>query len=146
MEAITPTEFREIFPIFADADKFSDTRIQYWLTLGEIQVVAARWGKLFRHGVALYAAHNLSLEYDITKGGSYGKGGGGPVTGGSKTVGSVSKSESYSTLSYEGAGNYAETEFGRQLWDLIKQFGAGGMQVNNSCQLRNFRLPNWPTG
>jgi hypothetical protein len=132
---MTPAEFREIFPVFSDPEKFSDARIQYWLKLGETQVVAARWGALRRHGVALYAAHYLSLEYGIAASGAYGKGGGGPITGGSKTVGSVSKTESYSTLAYEGAGNYAETEFGRQFWDLVRQFGAGGMQVNNSCQL-----------
>ena len=139
MATMTPDEFREIFPLFADTAKFPDARIQYWLTLGETQIVTARWGKLFRHGVALYAAHYLSLESNITSGGTYGKGGGGPITVASKTVGSVSKTESYSTLAYEGAGNYAETEFGRQFWDLIKQCGAGGMQVNNICQLRNFK-------
>jgi hypothetical protein len=139
---MTPAEFREIFPVFADPEKFTDARIQYWLTLGEMQIAAARWGKLFRHGVALYAAHNLSLELGIANGGTYGKGGGGPVTGASKTVGSVSKTESYSTLSYEGSGSYSETEFGRQLWDLIKQFGAGGMQVNNTWQLRSSKLRN----
>jgi hypothetical protein len=139
---MTPAEFREIFPLFEDPEKFSDPRIRYWLTLGEMQIAAARWGALYRHGVALYAAHNLSLEYGLAKGGTYGKGGGGPVSGASKTVGAVSKTESYSTLAYEGAGNYAGTEFGRQLWDLIRQFGAGGMQVNNSCQMQFRRSVN----
>ncbi|MDR1979770.1 MAG: DUF4054 domain-containing protein [Synergistaceae bacterium] len=139
MATMTPGEFREIFPEFSDVEKFSDARVEYWLSLGEMMIVRSRWGALYRHGIALYAAHNLSLEYAIQKEKSYGKGGGGPVTGGSKTVGSVSKTESYSTMAYEGAGNYAETEFGRQLWDLIKQFGAGGMQVNNSCQTRQYR-------
>ncbi|GHV49906.1 hypothetical protein FACS1894216_01130 [Synergistales bacterium] len=143
---MTPDEFREIFPVFADPEKFSGARIEYWLSLGETMIDKARWGPVYSHGIALFAAHNLALELNLSKGGGYGVGGGGPVTSGSKTVGSVSKSESYSTAAYNNAGSYAGTEWGRQLWDLVKQFGAGGMQVNNSCQLRKCRSRSWPIG
>lgn len=145
--AITAAEFQCVFPVFNDPDQpeqFSEDRINYWINLGSSSLIQGKWGSFWKHGVALFVAHNLALEHKITTGLVFGAGPGGLMVGESKSVGDVSKSGTYSSGYYDRAGIYAQTEWGRMLWQYILMFGAGGMQVNGSWQLGQNRSLNWP--
>ena len=123
--------FREAFPNFAES---ADARVKFFIALAERLLPSARWGDLREDGIALYVAHNLTLEAEISKDKS-GAGAinvaAGPVTGESKTVGSMSKSVTRAGASAQGtsllnAGAYNSTVYGQQFWQLVLIVGAGG--------------------
>lgn len=142
----TPSEFREDFPAFSDPAIFPDQRVIFYTNLAALNLTQSKWGQTWTYGCGLYVAHNLAIENHVmgdpnNPSGSYGYGAGGVASGGTKTVGRVSKSVSYDTTFYKNAGDYAETEWGRILWRFIKMFGAGGMTVWNTVQKRSKSLP-----
>lgn len=125
--------FREAFPTFT-VELHPDVRVAFWLRMAGLRLPSERWGDMLDDGVALFVAHNLTLEALASKA-KDGTGGAdaaaGPVASESKTVGPVSSSKGYAGASTakEGAGNYNATIYGQQFHDLMMIVGAGGMQV-----------------
>jgi len=131
---MTPEEFRMALPQFS-AELYPDTRVQFWLALAAKALPAERWGDLLPEGTVLYAAHHLTLERAASLD-AQGTGGmdvaAGPVTAVTKTVGSVSKSESRAGTAAAGiigSGQWAQTIWGQQFYQLVLLVGAGGAQV-----------------
>lgn len=130
------TGFREAFPQFT-AELFPDGRVRFWLTLAGKTMDKERWDDLYEEGVGLYVAHHLTLEAAAGKA-KDGTGGmdaaAGPVTSQTKTVGSVSKSESRGGAAASGsanlnAGHWNDTTYGKMWWQLAQIVGAGGLHV-----------------
>ncbi len=132
----TPDEFRCEFPCFADDTVFTESEVVTQINLASEFLPRERWKDLWVRGCKLLVAHNIALVHQMTGPGGYGYGGGGFQTGGSKTVGRVSKSTSYSPGIYANAGTYGETVWGRMLWQLIRMVGAGGTYAWNKMQTR----------
>ncbi|WP_298032543.1 DUF4054 domain-containing protein [uncultured Desulfovibrio sp.] len=126
--------FRADFPQFIP-ELVPDARIRFHLVVAGKLLPAARWGELLDEGVGLYVAHQLTLELEARKS-TDGTGGinaaAGPVTGETKTVGSVSHSITRGGATAQGgalanAGQYNATVYGQQFWQLVQIVGAGGM-------------------
>ncbi|GFM37996.1 DUF4054 domain-containing protein [Desulfovibrio psychrotolerans] len=131
---ITVAEFRASFPQFGE-EQFPDGRVTFWIGLAAKQLAEDRWDELWPEGVCLYAAHHLTLERAATLS-SDGTGGmqaaAGAVVSKSKSVGSVSTSESRAGAAATGspeAGHWNDTIYGKQYWQLAKLVGAGGLVV-----------------
>lgn len=109
---------------------YTSAQIAYWLTIAVQMVNASRWGVLTDHGLALFTAHNLVLEKlaqnAVVKGGVPGipKG---PVS----SAGADKVSVSYDTSAglEVGAGHWNQTDYGKRFIRLLRQMGAGGLQV-----------------
>lgn len=126
--------FRESFPAFT-VELFADSRLAFWLGLAQKQLPQKRWDDLWVEGCYLYTAHYLSLEALANKS-TNGTGGvdaaAGAIVSSSKSVGGVSKSEGRAGAAATGnpeAGQWNDTIYGRQLWQLIRIVGAGVGQV-----------------
>lgn len=126
--------FREAFPYFTE-ERFSDARLSFWLKFAMKQLPEKRWEELWDEGCYLFMAHYLSLEALAGKSAA-GTGGveaaAGAVVSSSKSVGGVSKSESRAGAAATGdqaAGQWNDSIYGRQLWQLICIIGAGGTVV-----------------
>lgn len=132
---VTVASFRADFPEFADATRYPDTRVQFWLTLAYKRLNVVRWADLLDYGVELFTAHNLALAPRLGAGGSAGAPG---LTTGlqtSKSVGSVSVSYDVSTGVVEGGGNWNLTAYGVQWLQLAGIVGAGPLQVGTPGDL-----------
>ena len=116
--ALTPDEFRALFPEF-DAEQFPDARLSIRLEAANHFFASDRWGELRKYAMGLYAAHFLSIA-----------GGAGSTTAGtgivaSKSVDGASVSYDNSTASEQGAGFWNASRYGRELYQLIRLYGAG---------------------
>lgn len=116
--------FREAFPAFTQA-LHPDARVAYWLRLAGLRLSAERLGVLWDDAVALFIAHQLTMEADPESAAR------GPVTSESRGVGQLSK-----TLGYAGpasgqpeGGHWNATIYGQQLRELLRLVGAGGAVV-----------------
>ena len=132
MASPTVSEFREAFPQF-DAERFSDGRVQFWLTLSAKQLSPERWDDLWAEGVCLYAAHHLTLERAamlVADGTGGMQAAAGAVISRSKAVGAVNTSESRARAAATAninAGHWNDTVYGKQYWQLAQLVGAGGV-------------------
>lgn len=126
--------FRDSFPQFS-AELVPDARVQFHLTVAGKLLPAKRWDDLLDQGLGLYVAHQLTLELEVRKaqGGTGGiDAAAGPVTAETKTVGSMSHAVTRAGASGQGsalvnAGQYNNTIYGQQLWQLMQIVGAGGL-------------------
>lgn len=125
--------FREAFPSFTEA-LHPDARVAFWLRAAAMRLSPERWGDMLDDGVALFVAHQLTLEAEVNKSGD-GTGGAdaarGPVASESKTVGPVSSSKGYAGASTAkaDAGHWNATIYGQQLYEMMRMFGVGGVVV-----------------
>jgi hypothetical protein len=125
--------FREAYPSFSE-DLHPDVRVAFWLRMAALRLPSERWGELLDDGTALFVAHHRTLEAK-TEQSTDGTGGieaaAGTVSSESKTVGSVSKSKSYTNAASldPNAGAWNGTIYGQQFFDLMQMVGAGGMQI-----------------
>ncbi len=122
--------FRANFPEFASATKYPSAQIAYWETVSEKVISEKIFGDLTDHARSLFVAHNLTLQAQNV---STSSNGGAPgFSGGivaSKSVGSASISYDTGSSAEEGAGSYNLTIYGKQLYRLMKMFGAGCIQI-----------------
>ncbi len=132
---MTPAEFRAICPEFADPAKFPDAQVQFWLTAAENQCDPSRWGNQLDMGIMFLTAHRLTLAAAAAQK-TDGTGGmdaaAGAVISESKSVGGVSKSIGRAGAASTGdpnAGQYNDTSYGKQYWDMVRTIGAGGLVV-----------------
>ncbi len=122
MDAAT---FRAIFPEFGDVAAFPDAQVSFWLSSAANRLPELRWGGLWAQGVALLAAHYLSLARRRLAAGA----GGGWGVVSSKSVGGVSVAYDNSLGSLEGAGSFNLSPYGVEFWQLAEIVGMGGTQL-----------------
>lgn len=123
---MTPTEFRQQIPQFADAAKYPDTQVQFYLAMAEMSLPASRWGELYGFGLALFTAHNLALD-QMSNGPIPGRSQFGLVA--SKSVGPASVSYDNSLFMLPNAGHWSLTMFGTRFVQTARLVGAGGIQL-----------------
>lgn len=130
-EQLTVAEFREMFPEFSE-ENFPDDIVTARLDLANHFFSESRYGDMRPHAMGLYAAHYLVLAKrdGATDGSSFtGTGSGGTGIIASKSVDGASVSYDVSSGAEEGAGSWNLTRYGRELWQLIRLYGAGMMFV-----------------
>lgn len=123
---MTPAEFRQQIPQFADAVKYPDAQVQFYLAMAELSLPASRWGELYGFGLALFTAHNLALD-QMSNGAIPGRAQVGLVA--SKSVGPASISYDNSAFALPDAGQWSLTTFGVRFLQTARLVGAGGMQL-----------------
>lgn len=128
-EPLTVDQFREAFPAFSP-DQYPDGAVQIQLTLANKFFSPTRWSdpEARDHVMGLYAAHFLSAYGSASSGGS---GGGSAALGvvASKSVDGASVSFDTSSTAWANAGFWNATPYGRELWWLMRIFGAGAIQI-----------------
>lgn len=130
---VTASTFRSDFPEFGTSPgsgAFTDTRIDFWLTVSANMIDQTAWGVLADHGTELFIAHHLTMDdanqKAQTTGGAIGR-----VTGPVASQGVGGASISYSdkaTLDGE-AGHWNLSTYGIQFRQLQRMVGAGGVQL-----------------
>lgn len=140
MDAAT---FRTQFPEFANTTTFPTSQIDFWSGIGEKLLRPEIWLDLYNQGLSLFTAHHLSIAAQNAKAAASG-GVPGATTGmvASKAVDKVSISYTASEIAYKGAGFWNLTTYGLQFWNLVRMFGAGGIQVTGGPPLEN-NFPIW---
>ncbi|WP_261531244.1 DUF4054 domain-containing protein [Burkholderia multivorans] len=123
-------QFRQSFPEFGDTTTYSDSLVQFWMTLAVSLVNAERWGELTDLGIALVTAHHLALAVKDQKMAAVG-GVPGQVTGpqSSKAVDKVSASYDTAAVAIKDGGFWNATMYGVRYLSLAMMMGAGGMQL-----------------
>ena len=121
--------FRRAFPEITAA-KYSDASVQIRLTLADKFFSPDRFpeGEVRDHAMALYTAHFLTLHGSLAAGGS-GKESGRLGVVSSKSVDGASVSFDTGSGVEDGAGQWNLTTYGRELYLLIRVFGAGAIQL-----------------
>ena len=120
-------DFRARFPHFADAVKWPDASIDFYVTLAAKSLPPERWLDLLPEGTALFVAHNLALDAMAA----------GKIPGRLSNAGIVaSKSVGPAAISYDNhlfmlqnAGHWGMTIFGIRFLQLARMVGAGGYQL-----------------
>jgi hypothetical protein len=122
--------FRTQFPEFRDTVVYPDQQLNFWAELAEAQLRECVWLSSWQKGVSLYVAHEVTLAAQNQKAAAAG---GMPGTSGgvanTKTVGSVAVGYDSENTSEKDAGWYNLTNYGKQLYRLIRLFGAGCVQL-----------------
>jgi|SRR6185369_1521408 len=140
--AVTPQSFRQTFRMFKNPDVAPDDAIVYYTTLAMNALAGSTMGTRFDaisldRAVSLYVAHSLTLDardIDAIGGGQNQTPTGavpgeikGPAT--TKTVDKVSVSFDTKAVSWEDEAYWNQTRFGVELVNMIRMFGAGGIQL-----------------
>jgi hypothetical protein len=127
-------DFRDIMPSFTE-DIVPNAIVQHFVDLADAVVKEARWREMWREGMRLYIAHNLSLYLAAQPVGDglpalvSSAGTQGMAT--SKSVGAVSVSYDLGSVTNDltGWGNWKQTVYGTQFATLARMVGMGGMFV-----------------
>jgi hypothetical protein len=124
------SQFRRDFPEFADATKFPESTILYWMAVASLLLNAQRWCDALYLATELYVAHNIVFEAQAQqtslKGGFPGLSKGAISA---ESAGQVSINFDTTMTLEKDAGNYNYTVYGQRLWRLIQLFGAGPVQI-----------------
>lgn len=104
--------------------------LTFWATLAESLLLEDIWQDTYEFAVKLYVAHEVAIAANNLKAS---QGSGTPGTFGGiasqKAVGGASISYDQSTTTEKNAGWWNMTIYGRQLYRLIRMFGAGCVQL-----------------
>lgn len=127
---MTPSQFRQDFPEFADTTQYPDSSINFWLTVATQLVNPARWGVLTDQGIELCTAHHLVLAARDAQAAAVG-GIPGQMTGplSSKSVDKVSASYDTGAATVDDGGFWNLTSYGVRYLTLARTMGAGGFQL-----------------
>lgn len=129
--AVTAASFRQQFNEFANPDLYSDFAINSWVTLALLMLDPARWDVMLDYGTSLFVAHRLALaRADVLASLVSGTPGAPKGVLTSKSIDKVSASYDAASITLEGAGQYNMTRYGIELWQLMGQMGAGGLQIS----------------
>lgn len=127
---VTPAEFRQAFPEFKSLSKYPDGQVQFWIDWATRLINPLRFRDMTASAIQLYTAHNLFLqrtaENAANKGGVPGANMG---VLNNKSVGPVSAGYDASAGTIDGIGDFNLTTYGVRLYNLIRMFGAGPIQV-----------------
>jgi hypothetical protein len=120
---VSASDFRSVFPEFADTTKYSNTMVEYYASLADLTLNVDKWGDFLTHGSYLFIAHNCTLRAkaaaDAAAGGIPGQGG----VVASKSVADVSISYDTNASNMDSAGNYNATIYGRELLKIARIVG-----------------------
>ena len=127
---IDESSFRIQMPMFASVEDYPSAQFNFYLKLGVKLLPELRWDDLLDDGLTLFVAHYLVLFRRAMLAESVG-GDVGKVVGNetAKSVDSVSKSMDVSSVTLADAGQWNQTTFGVQFWQLAMMVGAGGVQL-----------------
>ena len=130
MALMTVSQFRELYPAFSEA-LYPDLSVETRLALGEAFLSEKVWKPqtVRIHAVGLYAAHFLAAYGSASAGGSGRSDGSGMGVVSSKSVDGASISYDTGSTVEQGAGFWNSTPYGRELWQLMRVFGAGAIQL-----------------
>lgn len=130
MALMTVWQFRELYPSFTEA-LYPDFAVETRLSLGEEFLSEKVWRKVSvrTHAVGLYTAHYLAAYGSASAGGSSKSEGSGMGVVSSKSVDGASISYDTGSTVEQGAGFWNSTPYGRELWQLMRVFGAGAVQL-----------------
>lgn len=117
--------FRSRYPAFR-SDQFPDSSVEIRLKLADKFFEGWEDGDVREHAMCLYVAHYLTAQGMQAAG-----------AGGAASLGTVSgKSVDGASISYDtgsaveqGAGFWNITSYGRELYQLLRVFGAGAIQL-----------------
>lgn len=130
---MTVKRFRETFPVFT-SDLYPDAVVEMRLSLADRFFSPAVWQPevVREHAMSLYVAHYLAAYGSKASGGS-GCGSAGQAMGmgvvTSKSVDGASVSYDVNVGAEAGAGFWNSTPWGRELYGLMRVFGAGAVQL-----------------
>lgn len=131
--AVTVAQFRLLLPEFADSSVYLDEQVDPWLTLAASLLDALRWGTAYNLGVALFTAHQLTLQRQAVL---IAQRGGIPGTSTgivqSKSINGVSVSYNTSMSFLQGAGDWNLSVYGVRFIGFARMFGSGGVLVVGS--------------
>jgi len=122
--------FRQAFPEFANEQTYPDPMVNFWAEVGDSRLNKDRWGDLLTQGMYLFVAHHISLAAQNVSAAARGRAPGqhsGILSG--KGVGGVSANYDTSSVSFQDAGNWNLTQYGRDFWQLMNIVGMGGYYV-----------------
>lgn len=127
---IDESSFRLNMPMFADTVAYPQFQFEFYLKLGMKLLNERRWDDLLDEGLTFFIAHYLTLYKRSMLVSSIG-GDAGKVVGNetSKSVDGVSKSMDVSSILSTDAGQWNQTTFGIQFYQLMMMAGAGGIQL-----------------
>ncbi len=127
---MTVDSFRKNFPAFT-AELFPDDAVSVRLSLGDVFFSKRSWvpENLRDHVVGLYTAHYLAAYGSAEAGGSGKNSGTGMGVVSSKSVDGASISYDTGSTTEANAGFWNATPYGRELWQLMRVFGAGAIQL-----------------
>jgi hypothetical protein len=143
-ETFSVEEFRSNYPAFADATRFTDAEVQYWIDQAcsppnsTPAINKYRWGQFYQLGLQLWVAHNLAVQDMMAqRAGLPGMGGPSYVT--SPMTGSgvpASKSVDGVSISYDNqiglehdAGWWGSTPWGNQFLYYLRMAGSAPIQL-----------------
>ncbi|HEY5084246.1 MAG TPA: DUF4054 domain-containing protein [Rhizomicrobium sp.] len=135
MAQITPAQLRANFPEFANQSRYPTGLIQFWLTWAYSMLNASRFSTMLDSYAQLFAAHNIAIErraMDEAQVANNAQSGTVGLTTGPMSAKSVDKvSVSYDTAASldPDAGHWNLTIYGTRMWEGIKMFGAGPVQI-----------------
>lgn len=132
MSDLTLEEFLDRFPEFSDKNEYPLSKIEYRLKMAVkfCSNIPFYDEDTKKHVQGLHVAHFLAAGGPASASGSGaapGAGSLGVVTG--KSVDGASVSYDSTTAAEEGAGFWNATAYGREFWQLMQMFGAGGIQL-----------------
>lgn len=130
MALMTVSQFRELYPAFS-TELYPDLAVETRLALGEAFLAETVWKPqaVRLHAVGLYTAHFLAAYGSSASGGSGKSEGSGMGVVSSKSVDGASISYDTGSTVEQGAGFWNSTPYGRELWQLMRVFGAGAIQL-----------------
>ena len=127
---VTATSFRADFPEFADAVRYPDPMLAFWIKVAGSLLNAERWQDALDYGTELFVAHNATLHakriFEAANGAPPGINTG-PIN--SKSVDKVSVGYDTGAASLEDAGFWNLTTYGTQFYQLANWMGAGPTQL-----------------
>lgn len=128
--AVTVPSFRQMFQEFEDPGVYRDLDINTYLALSAQLINPARFGRVTDFAVMLFVAHNLVIDarnrLKSLAGGIPGSVVGPTV---SSTVGPISTTYDVTSTSIENEGFWGNTTYGKRLFQLIRNAGAGPVQI-----------------
>lgn len=133
---VTVASFRGHFVEFADAERYPNAQVAYWLQVAGLLLNVQRWGRTLDLGTELFIAHNTSIERIAMD--EAGNGGVPGVTKGpvnSESVDKVSVGYDVASGIELDAGHWNNTIYGTRFIRLARMHGAGPIQVGMGCPL-----------
>ena len=128
--ALTPARVRQLYRQFDDPGVYDDFVINTYLSFAVGMLNPSRWGNQLDFATGLFVAHHLTLrardELTIQAGGLPGAVQA-PIA--SKSVDKVSISFDVGAVSLADEGFWGSTMYGKQLYNLARMFGSGGLQL-----------------
>jgi|SRR6185312_1383835 len=141
--SVTTESFRETLRAFKDQGDYPDAAIAFYVSLAVTAFTGANSGQGNRiandpptldYATMLFTAHHLVLDKRDEQAADAGGVPGeveGPAT--AKSVDKVSYSADTQAVTWDNEAFWNQTRYGIQLINLVRMYGAGGVQVGLPC-------------